>query len=159
MGKSHKKGTFVTSLSNTAINIIRSVCLFTMLSSLVGCNPYPPFSTGGYAQHYPMRLAHARLNLKDPLQQCQRAYFRLTKQLLILRKSQVQRCYPARMVEMTLLARQIAQEIAASLTLSAQGDIALLEHNIAAVWPYRFVSGCPKLKNNPHWLRLQSRIQ
>jgi hypothetical protein len=145
--------------SSTRLKFACYLGLFFLIFNLSSCHRWPIASTGGYAAHYPMKLKYSKINPRDPLQQSLRTYYQLTRQLLILKNSQVQRCYPARMFEMALLSQQIAQEIAASLTLSAIGDITLLEKNIAAVWGYRYVKGCPKLRDNPNWQRLQSRIQ
>jgi hypothetical protein len=125
---------------------------------VAGCY-FPPPSSGGYATYDLVRLRYAALDprtLNNPYVQ---QYASLTKKLFILQKSQVQYCYPARMHEMNLLALQIAQEIEATLFLSAKYDIDLLENNVVSLWPYREVGGCPRLGFNHHWHRLLSRIQ
>jgi hypothetical protein len=133
--------------------------LFLFISSLMGCSRWPVPSTGGYAAKGPLQITYKSAVPNAPFHQRLRTYFNLIQQMQILERSQVRRCYPARFLEMTFLEQQIAQETAAGLLLSADIDIVLLANNIAEVWKYRNVKGCPKLEDNPHWLRLLSRIQ
>ncbi|KTD04757.1 hypothetical protein Lgor_0839 [Fluoribacter gormanii] len=132
--------------------------LLFFILCLLGCTPYPPASTGGYAAHYYLihyPLRNPNLSYRPEIQK----YGPLRAKLDQLYRSKVWRCYPARMVEMDLLAQQIAQEIVAGLLLSARRDMNLLENNIRILWPLREVKGCPKLKNDQYWQILKARIQ
>lgn len=151
---------FLWILKKAALDkLVRFVVLSFLISGLMNCAYWPPPATGGYATHLPLRLRYLSLDPRAPFHKHMRTFFHLTKQLHLLHHSQVGRCYPARLKQMTYLSQQIIEETAAGLLLSAEIDILLLKNNVAAVWNYRDVKGCPRLKQNKHWLRLLSRIQ